>query len=198
MLFMVLGVIGPGLFQLQPPQWFGAPGTGHDGALTAEAPAKPAPKTFTLPDANAPANIESPALTTGEGRADAVEAATEVAAADDPDIDSLKTDGPSSENLSSEKLVSDGPAIESTPSVPLPDVDEDSPPVTAAMPATPAAPAPAIIGNIGRPRSTDVWCPHDIGREGWEWVGQESEVCSRLNSAHKVRAVAGVFPLSEV
>ena len=28
----------------------------------------------------------------------------------------------------------------------------------------------AFLGNIGRPHSTDVWCPHDIGREVWEWV----------------------------
>ena len=34
----------------------------------------------------------------------------------------------------------------------------------------------AILGNIGRPHSTDVCCPHDIGREGWEWVGHQTEV----------------------
>ena len=27
-----------------------------------------------------------------------------------------------------------------------------------------------------RPYSTDVCCPHDVGRESWEWDGQESVV----------------------
>ena len=26
----------------------------------------------------------------------------------------------------------------------------------------------AIIGNIDRPNSTNVECPHDIGRDGWD------------------------------
>ena len=135
MLFMVLGVIGPGLFQLQPPQWFGAPAAGPDGALTAAAPSRPAPKTFTLPDADPPANITSPALTTGDDRADAVPPGTQVAAADDLDPGSLDTGS----------LETDGPAIESRPPVSLPDVDEDSPAVTAAAPNIPAAPAtPAV------------------------------------------------------
>ena len=41
MLFMVLGIIGPGLFQLKPPQWFGESGdTGHL-EMAALAPAQP-------------------------------------------------------------------------------------------------------------------------------------------------------------
>lgn len=43
MLFMVLGVIGPGLFQLKPPQWFG--GSGDAGTMEMAAPATAPPKT---------------------------------------------------------------------------------------------------------------------------------------------------------
>ena len=56
----------------------------------------------------------------------------------------------------------------------------------------------AIIGNIGSPHSTDVWCPHDIGREVWEWVGQESEVWQDPTPRTKCANVAGVLLLSEV
>ena len=140
MLFMVLGVIGPGLFQLQPPQWFGAPAAGPDGALTAAAPSRPAPKTFTLPDADPPANITSTALTTGDDRADAVPPGTQVAAADDLDPGSLDTGSQKTGSLNT-----GSPNTESRPPVSLPDVDEDIPAVTAAAPNIPAAPAtPAV------------------------------------------------------
>ena len=56
----------------------------------------------------------------------------------------------------------------------------------------------AIIGNIGRPHSTDVCCPHVIGREGWVWVGQESEVWQDSTPRTKCGNVAGVLLLSEV
>ncbi len=43
MLFMVLGIIGPGLFQLKPPQWFD--GTGDAGTMKMAAPTTAPPKT---------------------------------------------------------------------------------------------------------------------------------------------------------
>jgi len=56
MLFMVLGVIGPGLFQLKPPQWFGdAGGAGHlELAMPMTAPAGIPPQNETAP--SGPAN----------------------------------------------------------------------------------------------------------------------------------------------
>ena len=33
-----------------------------------------------------------------------------------------------------------------------------------------------ICGIMGRPNSTYVWCLDDLGRESWDWEGQESVV----------------------
>ena len=56
----------------------------------------------------------------------------------------------------------------------------------------------AFFGNIGRPHSTNVWCPHDIGREVWDRVEQQSAVWQDLTPRTRCANVAGVFPLSEV
>ena len=48
---------------------------------------------------------------------------------------------------------------------------------------------------IGRPSSTYVWSPHDIGRESWVW--EEQEALWSVDSPHKVgeEALAEWIPL---
>ena len=62
MLFMVLGVIGPGLFQLKPPQWFGGPGSTDHLEMAASATASPDEKpvfepVISLPSAPLPTDL---------------------------------------------------------------------------------------------------------------------------------------------
>lgn len=146
MLFMVLGVIGPGLFQLQPPQWFGTPGDGYGqdieravtGTVTAvgpettpmidevEAPARPATKAAARQDISPLAKPESPAPVNSDRREDESPART-VVAAEGPNKDSPNKDSPNKGM----------PAIE-TPGDAVPaDGHKDSPIVTAST--TPAA-----------------------------------------------------------
>ena len=54
MLFMVLGVIGPGLFQLQPPQWFGHSGSTDHLEMAAQVTAPPDTDSLSVPATAAP------------------------------------------------------------------------------------------------------------------------------------------------
>ena len=49
MLFMVLGVIGPGLFQLQPPQWYGDSGSTDHLEMAAQVTAPPDTGSLSVP-----------------------------------------------------------------------------------------------------------------------------------------------------
>ena len=43
-----------------------------------------------------------------------------------------------------------------------------------------------------------MWCPHDIGRDSWEWDGQESVVWPDLNSPQELgeEALTEMIPVS--
>ena len=59
----------------------------------------------------------------------------------------------------------------------LPDVPQMPPDVPQMSQDAPHRCPPGLLCGIsGRPSSTNVWCPHDIGRDSWDRGGQESVV----------------------
>ena len=169
MLFMVLGVIGPGLFQLRPPQWFGAPGSDIEGALTttgpemspvtelAEAPARPASKAAPRRDVKPSATPESPTPVNNDPTRGETPEETPEETPDDTPARTVVTAG--------------APTVETPHSGVSAGVDEDSPATPAADPAvspsgeqvpdtSDAAPErPAVAARRSRPAAPSANVP---------------------------------------
>ena len=137
MLFMVLGVIGPSLFQLQPPQWFGGSGDMIDPDMVATAPD------------TAPASALAPDITSGPSVP-----GTETVLADVPSIAaaapaSLTAANPSADIAGTvvEKTTDQTAVVAVPPSVKLAPETQTTVPERPAVTARESRPAPAPDGS---------------------------------------------------
>ena len=185
MLFMVLGVIGPGLFQLQPPQWFGGSGDMAEPGMVAMVPG---PVPDIVPDIVpeiAPEvvaeSVPAPDIASGPG-----EPGPETVQADPPDgaaVASSPAANPSAEIVGA--VVERG--TEQTAEIAVPPSVNSAPETHATVPER-----PAVAARKSRPEPTPDRSPAADGivqSEPWMETKPETQVASRAMRASRLPAI---------
>ena len=168
MLFMVLGIIGPGLFQLKPPQWFD--GTGDAGTMKMAAPTTAPPKTSPdnalLPEQPAngpvlsppPVTEPAPPESSRETQMAAVPEAGSEPVSDPADVAYAARESQSARQTS--PSVTDaapaGKAAPTTEPTTAPKTATSPAPALMAAPATASLERPAIAARKARPEPPEV------------------------------------------